>query len=133
MVVAGGEASILACEERHRPGHVVGPDEPPHRRGRAELMHLLRRQLLGHRRSLHRCWCDEVRGDPVRRQLECDVPDKLVQRRLGGAQRDHPVAGPAGQPRAEIDQPAVAAGNHPRHDGFRHQECGMQLSVQLAA
>ena len=69
----------------------------------------------------------------MRRQLERDEPDKLVHRRLGGAQRDHPVARMAGQHRGEIDQPTVAAGNHPRHDGFRQQEGGPQLSVQLAA
>ena len=69
----------------------------------------------------------------MRRQFECDVPDKLVHRRLGGAHLDHALAGPAGQHRGEIHQPAVAAGNHARHNGFGEQEGGMQLSVQLAA
>ena len=132
-VVAGGETGILACEERHRPGYVVGTDKPSHRRGRAELMHLLPRQLLGHPRSLHCCWCDEVGGDPVRRQFQCDEPDELVQRRLGGAQRDHPLTRTTRQPGTQIDQPTVAAGNHSRHNGLRHQECGTQLAVQLAA
>jgi hypothetical protein len=59
-------------------------------------MHLLGRQLLGHLCFIHRGGRDEIRGDPVRRQLECDVPDKLVQRRLRDAQRDHPVTGPTG-------------------------------------
>ena len=40
-VMAGGEAGILACQERHRPGHLVGADQAPHRLGRAELMHFV--------------------------------------------------------------------------------------------
>src|SRR5580704_5717088 len=96
-------------------------------------MHLLTRQVLGHSRSLNCGRCDEVGGDPIGRQLECDEPDKLVQCRLGGAQRNHAVAGPAGQPRAEIDQPTVAAGNHCRHNGFRYQECGTQLANDVMA
>jgi hypothetical protein len=69
----------------------------------------------------------------VWRHLERNVSDELIQCGLGGAERDHPVARTAGQPRAEVDQPAVASGNQARHNGFGDQEGGTQLAIQLAA
>src|SRR5215471_21647789 len=76
---------------------------------------------------------DEVGGDPVRCQLQSDVPHELVQGRLSGAQRDHPITRMTRQPGTQIDQPPVATRNHSWHNGLRCQEGGTQLTVQLAA
>jgi hypothetical protein len=88
-------------------------------------MQLLRCQLLVHRRSLHRCRCDEVGGDAVRRQLECDVPDELVHSGLGGTEQDHAVARMPRWLGAEIEQTAIAMRSHPRHNGFGDKVRGM--------
>ena len=94
--MAGDETGILTRQERHRLGDLVGTDEAPHGIGRAELTHLLRVQQRVRRCVGHRGGRNEVSGDPVRRQLECDVPDELIHCRLGGAHRDHAVAGAGG-------------------------------------
>ena len=41
QVVAGGETGILTRQERNRLGDILGTDQPPHRRGRGELLQLL--------------------------------------------------------------------------------------------
>ena len=91
-----------------------------------------RHQLLGggvgHRRRR-----DQVGGDAVRRQLQCDVTNELVHRRFGGAERDHAFSWTTRQYRRQIDEPAEATGDHARHNSFGDQKRGVQLAVQLAA
>src|SRR6478609_1252416 len=96
-------------------------------------MQMLRRQLLVHRRTLHRCRCNEVGGDSVRRQLECDVAGKLIHGRLCDPKVDHAVTRMARRLGSEIEQTAIATRSHARDNSFGEKECGMQLSVQLSA
>ncbi len=101
--------------------------------GRAEVVDLIGRQLFRHLRFVDRGGCDEVRRNTVRRHLQCDVANELVQGRLGGAEGDHPGARPPGQPCAEVHQASVLARHHPGHNGFGDEERGVQLAVELAA
>src|SRR6476646_8555686 len=133
QVMACGESGLLACQEGHCLGHLVGAHKATHRVRRAAVTYLFGGQLPGHLCLSDRGGRDEVRGDSVWRQFEGDVADKLVQCRLGGAKRDHAFARTSRQSRAEVHQPTVVAGDHLRHNGFGDQKCGTQFTVQFAA